>query len=259
MRAFLLAAALAPYAWTAGRAIVIAFLVLGLLLGGWLTGQWMTGGLQEETFTSAFFLPGIGTGFVGSYAASTVGLHNLAQVYFAIGVVAWVFMSSVVLNRLFFRPRLAPALLPTVAIEIAPPAVAGNAYFAMHSGPPDAVLFGLAGYTVLMVVAQIPLLPLYRALGFTPGFWSFTFPSAAAGTFALGWLAVESPAGKAVYAWILVATVTGLIGAIAVRTLVALGRRELLPQPSAVPSQAGRTPESISGPRSARDPLRRAG
>jgi tellurite resistance protein len=229
---FLLGEVIAAHAGTAGRVVVIVFLVLGLLLGGWLTGQWMTGGLVEETFSPAFFLPGLGMGFVGSDAAATVGLHSMAEVYFGIGVMAWVLMSSVVFNRMFFRPRLAPPLLPTMAIELAPPAVAGSAYFAIHPAP-DPVALGLAGYMAFMVVAQLRLLPLYRALSFTPGFWSFTFPCAAVATIALRWLSIESPAGKTVYAWILIAAVTGLIAAIAARTLLALTRGELLPRATA--------------------------
>ncbi|MEA2468515.1 MAG: tellurite resistance protein [Thermoleophilaceae bacterium] len=224
----LLGEALAAHAPTAGRAVVIVFLVVGLLLGGWLTGQWMTGGLVEESFGPAFFLPGLGMGFVASEAATTVGMRSIAEMYFGIGTVAWVLMSSVVFNRVFFRPRLAPALLPTMAIELAPAALAGSAHFALHPAV-DSLALGLAGYAAFMVVAQLRLLPLYRALTFTPGFWSFTFPCAAVALVALRWLSLESPAGNSVYAWILIAAVTGLIAAIAARTLVALTRGKLLP------------------------------
>jgi tellurite resistance protein len=196
----------------------------------------MTGGLEEQTFSTAFFLPILGVGLVGSEAASTVGLHSMAQVYFGIGAVAWVFMSSVVLNRLFFRPRLPAALIPTLAIELAPPALAGSAYFLLHPGPPDQLALALAGYAALMIVAQARLITLYRALTFTPGFWSFTFPWVAMVTFALRWLALEHPAGARVYGWILLGAVTGLVGAIAARTIVAGWRGQLLP--SDPPAQA---------------------
>jgi tellurite resistance protein len=244
----LLGQALAVHAAVAGRVVVIVFLVVGLLLGGWLTGQWMTGGLVEETFGPAFFLPGLGMGFVGSEAAATVGLHSMAEMFFGIGVVAWVLMSSVVFNRVFFRPPLAPALLPTMAIELAPAAVASTAYFALHPAP-DPVALGLGGYAAFMVVAQLRLLPLYGKLSFTPGFWSFTFPCAAVATVALRWLSIESPAGKSIYAWMLIAGVTGLIAAIAARTLLALTRGELLPR-------AATGPEAVA--RSARQALRGA-
>jgi tellurite resistance protein len=232
MAAYALAAVLLePHAPGAARVIVIAFLVLGLLVSGLLTGQWLTGGLEEETFGPAFFLPGIGIGFVGADAAATVGLHSLAELFFGIGIAGWVLISSVTLNRMFFRPRLAPALIPTMAIELAPAAVAGNAYFLLHPGPPDQLLLGLSGYAALMVVAQLRLLPLYRTLSFTPAFWSFTFPPANMALFALRWLELEHPVGGGVYAWILVSAITVLVGAIAARTIVAAARGQLLPSP----------------------------
>jgi tellurite resistance protein len=236
MSAYVLAAGvLEPHAPATAHAIVIAFLVIGLLVSGLLTGQWLTGGLEEQTFGPAFFLPGIGIGFVGSDAAATVGLHNLAELFFGIGVASWVLIGSVSFNRLFFRPRLAPGLIPTMAIEMAPAAVAGNAYFLIHPGPPDPLLLALSGYGALMVIAQIRLLPLYRTLSFTPSFWSFTFPPANMALFALRWLELERPPGGSAYAWVLVAAITILVGAIGARTIVAGAQRQLLAPPAAAP------------------------
>jgi tellurite resistance protein len=241
MSAYVLAAGvLEPHALGAARVIVVAFLIVGLPVTGLLMGQWMTGGLEEATFGPAFFLPGIGIGCVGADAAATVGMHSIAELFFGIGVASWVLISSVTLNRLFFRPRLPPSLIPTMAIELAPAAVAGNAYFLIHPGPPDLLLLVLSGYGALMIVAQIRLLPLYRTLSFTPSFWAFTFPPANMVLFALRWLELKHPPGGTAYAWILVAAVTFLIGAIAARTVVAGWQRRLLPAP-ATAAPAGST------------------
>lgn len=234
MSAYVLAYVLDSHAPRAARAIVIAFLVIGLLVSGLLMGQWLTGGLEEETFGPAFFLPGIGIGFVGADAAATVGLHSIAELFFGVGIASWVLISSVALNRMFFRPRLAPNLLPTMAIEMAPAAVAGNAYLLIHPGPPDLLLLGLSGYAAVMTVAQIRLLPLYRTLSFSPGFWSFTFPPANMALFGLRWLQLEHPAAGSAYAWLLIAAITVLVGSIAVRTLLAAARGQLLPSPGGV-------------------------
>jgi tellurite resistance protein len=237
MSAYVLAAGvLEPHAAGAARAIVIAFLAVGVLVSGLLMGQWLTGGLEEATFGPAFFLPGIGIGFVGADAAMTVGLRGVAELFFGIGVTSFVLISSVTLNRLLFRPRLPPNLLPTMAIELAPAAVAGNAYFLIHPGPPDTLLYVLSGYAVLMVIAQTRFLPLYRRLTFTPGFWSFTFPPANMVLFGLRWLELEHPAGSSAYAWALVAAVTVLIVSIAARTILAAVRGQLLPSPAAARS-----------------------
>jgi tellurite resistance protein len=235
LAAFVLAGGvLAPHAPGLARAIVIAALVAGLLVCGLLTGQWLTGGLDEATAGPALILPGVGIGFVGADAAATVGLHSIAQLFFGIGAVSLILIGSVPLNRLFFRPPLAPQLVPTMAIELAPAAVAGNAYFLIHSGPPDLLLLGLAGYAALMVVAQLRLLPLYRTLSFSPSFWAFTFPPANMALFALRWLQLEHPAGSRSLAWLLVAGITALVGAIAARTVLALARRTFLTRTAAL-------------------------
>ena len=247
MAAYVLAAGvLEPHAPGAARAIVIAFLVIGLIVSGLLTGQWLTGGFDEKTFGPAFFLPGIGIGFVGADAAATVGLHSIAELFFGLGVASWVLISSVTLNRLLFRPRLPPNLIPTMAIELAPAAVAGNAYFLIHPGPPDILLLGLSGSAALMTIAQLRLLPLYRTLSFSPSFWSFTFPPANMALFALRWLDLEQPAGSGVYAWALIAAITILIAAIAARTIVAVERGQLLPSPRGAPPVAHSRPLDAS-------------
>jgi tellurite resistance protein len=247
MAAYGLCIVLRPHAPGAAHALVIAFLAIGLLVSGLLTGRWLTGGLEEATFGPAYFLPGIGIGFVGADAAANVGLDGIAGLFFGIGIASWVLISSVTLNRFFFRPRLPPAMIPTMAIELAPAAVAGNAYFLMHPGPPDLLLQALSGYGVLMVVAQIRLLPLYRTLSFTPGFWAFTFPPANMALFGLRWLDLEHPAGSSAYAWILIAAVTALIGAIAARTLVAIARGELVLSRGAAAALPGPAPSALLG------------
>jgi tellurite resistance protein len=233
MGAYVLAAGvLEPHAPGAARAIVIAFLVIGLLVTGLLVGQWMTGNLDETTFGPAFLLPGVGIGCVGADAAATVGLHGVAELFFGIGITSMALFASLTLNRLFIGPRLAPLLLPTMAIELAPAAVAGNAYFLIHPGPPDQLLYTLSGYAALMVIAQLRLLPLYRTLSFAPGFWAFTFPPVNMTLFALRWLELEHPAGSRAYAWFLIAAATILVGAIATRTILAVARGQFLPSPN---------------------------
>jgi tellurite resistance protein len=125
--------------------------------------------------------------------------------------------------------------MPTVTLETAPAALAGAAYFELHGPVPDPAVYGLTGYLLLLVLVQLRLLPIYFRLRFTPGFWSFTFPWAAIAGFALTWLHIERPAAQTAYAVAVVAAVSLLIGAIAVRSLVAVARGQFLPGPAAAP------------------------
>jgi tellurite resistance protein len=60
----------------------------------------------------------------------------------------------------------------------------------------------------------------YARLKFSPGFWSFTFSYAAVATDALLWLKATRPPGATTYVIVVVALITVLIVAIAVRAIV---------------------------------------
>ena len=108
----LLVAALAKDAFSAGRVLVVVFLIVTIAIGGWLTGQWMPGGIGPDSVHPGYFLPTAAGGLIGASAAAQVHLHALAVASFGIGVTCWVVLGSVITNRLFSRPALPGALVP---------------------------------------------------------------------------------------------------------------------------------------------------
>jgi tellurite resistance protein len=220
-----------PHAETAGRVITDVFVVLTVLLGGWFTGQWIYGQLDIDTFHPGYFLPTVAGGLVGSASAAAVGQHRLAEFMFGLGLICWIVLGSIILGRLLFRPMLPPPLQPTLAIEIAPAAVASLAWFELHGARIDTVTAVLAGYGVLMVLAQVRLLPAYRRLPFMPSTWAFTFSWAAVASVVLIWLQVTHVAGYRAWQYVVLTVITALVAAIAARTLLAIGRHQLLPRP----------------------------
>jgi tellurite resistance protein len=231
------AAALAASAYSAARLLVIIFLVLTAVLGGLITGQWIAAKIDERASHPGYFLPTLAGPLVGSAAAAAVGLHSMAWTAFGTGVISWLVLGSVVFHRLLFSPQLSAPLVPTMAIEVAPAVVAGIAYFAIDGGRVDFVARALGGYAIVMVLAQLRLIPVYAKLRFTSGFWAFTFSYAAVAADALLWLKSTSPPGATVYAIVVVTLITVLIVAIAVRSIVALGRGQFFParQPDQLP------------------------
>jgi tellurite resistance protein len=229
LTAMILSAVLAQHAFTAGRVLVIVSLAVTVGLGGWLTGQWMTGGIDPDSVHTGYFLPTAAGGLVGAGAAAQVHLHALAATSFGIGVISWVLLGSAILNRLFSRPALPNALVPTMAIELGVSAVAGSAYFAVAGPAVNLVACALGGYAVLMALIQVRLIPVYRRLSFTPAAWSFAFSYAAAAAYALSWLAITKPPGITGYAITVLALLTALVSWIAYRTVVLAVRRQLFP------------------------------
>lgn len=223
------AQAIFPYAETPGRVLVDVFLVLTVLYGGWITGQWIYGPVELDKIHPGWFLPTVAGGLIAAFSAATVGQPRLGWTMLGLGTICWLVLGSIVLGRLLVRPALPAPLLPTLAIEVAPAAVASLAWFRLHGTAVDPVAAFLGGYGLLMVIAQIRLLPAYVKLAFLPSTWSFTFSWAAVATAGLVWLEVLEPAGYRAWEWVVLAAITLLIGAIAGRTVVALARRRFLP------------------------------
>jgi len=232
----LLALALSLHAFAAGRALVVVFLIATVVIGGLLTGEWVVASIDHDLAHPGYLLPTVAGGFVGSFCAAEVHLHGVAAASFGIGVLCWLGIGALILNRLFFHNTLPPALVPTLAIELAPPAVAGLAYFALTGGRTDLLAEALAGYVVLMMLVQLRLLSVFRTLRFSASFWAFTFSWAAAATDGLEWIALRKPPGAVAYAAVILALITAFIGYIAVRTVLLIAHGKLLP-PRAVPEK----------------------
>lgn len=224
LTAMLLVSGLAPYAPAVARVLFIIFLVATLLLAGWMTGSWMMRNRDLDKFHSGYFLPTVAGGLLGADGAARFGLPALSWMSFGVGVVGWLLIGSLIMNRHLFRPRLPAPLIPTLAIEIAPVVLAGNAYFTMTNGRIDLLTYMLAGYAVLMALVQLRLLPLYLKTPFSAGFWAFTFPFAATAIYALRWLHVEHFAGAALLSYGVLIAISLLVAGVALRSLVALQR-----------------------------------
>jgi tellurite resistance protein len=227
-----------PHAPTAGRVILDVFAALTALLGAWYTGQWIYRPLELDSLHPGYFLPTVAGGLVAAAGAATVQQPALAEVMFGLGAVCWLLLGSIILNRLLVGPMLPPPLLPTLAIEVAPAAVASIAWFAMNGNQVDLVARLLAGYGLLMTLAQIRLLPAYLRLPFMPSTWAFTFSWAAVATVGVHWLHLERPAGYRAYEYLVVGVITAFILGVLIRTLSALTRGVYLPRPAAAPSSA---------------------
>jgi tellurite resistance protein len=226
----LLGIGLMPHAPAAGRWLFAVFAVVTVVLAGWMTGQWIAGDLDPDRLHSGYVLPAVAGGLIASIGAALAGWTGIAHALMGLGVLSWLLIGSVIMARLLFRPRLPAPLTPTLAIEAAPPALAGLAYLAITRGRVDAIALALGGFTVLAIVVQLRLIPVYRRLSFSPAFWSFAFPYAAVATFALHWINYGKPAGYTVWALAVLSAITLFIAALAAETLVALARHRLLPQ-----------------------------
>jgi tellurite resistance protein len=233
----LLALDLYPHAPGAGRVLFGVFTAATLLLGCWLTGQWITDRVELDALHPGYFLPMVAGGLIAAQGAAFLGWVGLSRGLFGIGILFWLLLGPLLLARPIIRPPLPAAISPTLAIQVAPSALAGSAYLALTGGRFDTVTWALAGFTIVMVAVQLRLIPLYRRAPFGPGTWSFTFAYAAAAIFALRWISHEHPPGATAWTWAVVGLITAIIAAIASRTVLALALGQFLPRPQPQPAR----------------------
>lgn len=133
---------------------------------------------QHPHLSPAWFIPAVGNVIV-PVAGMSLGYVEVSWLFFSAGMIFWIVLLTLVMNRLIFHDPLPGKLQPTLMILIAPPAVAFVAYLKMTGGgiDPFARILLNAGYVfaaiVLMQVPKIIKLP------FAISFWALTFPVAA--------------------------------------------------------------------------------
>ncbi|MEU1598502.1 TDT family transporter [Streptomyces sp. NPDC005708] len=228
--AMLLGVAVADYERPLGEGVFVAGLILTVGFGSWITAQWIINDMRLAQWHPGYTLPTVTGGLLAAASSARLGHRTLAYVMFGYGVLCWVLLGSILLLRLATQPALPAVLLPTLAIEVAPPVVAGNAWLTLNGGTIDALAAGLAGHAGFMVLVQFALIPLYRRAPFGPGYWAFAFSYTTAVTLGIRWLIVEHVSGRHALTWLLVAPVTAAMALLGAHTVVALKNGTFLPQ-----------------------------
>jgi tellurite resistance protein len=227
----LVSGALLPYARPAAWVLFTAGATYTLAFGVWRTGNLWKGGRDPSQTTAVLYLP-IGAGnFVTAIQVSALGHPEWGALFFGAGLFGWLAIESVLLHRLYTGPELPPALRPTMGIQLAPPAVGLTAYLATTRGAPDPMAYALFGYALLQALLLLRLLPWFWKQPFTPGYWAFTFGTAAVGTGAIRLVQRGDTGPAATLAPWLLGAETIVIGLIALGTLWLLARRRFLPAP----------------------------
>jgi tellurite resistance protein len=218
----LLSVPLAAQARGAGEVVFGCAAALTVLVGGWITGDWIARNGELRRWHPGYYLPAAAGGLIAGGASAALAFTTLSHVLFGLGVGTYLLLGSIVGQRLFVVPELPPALLPTIAIELAPSVVAADSWFAINGGRVDTTFAVISGFAVLMVLAQLRLIPLYRTAPFGPAYWAFSFPVAAAVTCGLHWLGAERVPGASGLGYALVGLLSAGFLLLAARTIVAL-------------------------------------
>ena len=200
----------------AGQAVLTLAVV-----SGWIGHR----SFEVGHLTPAWFIPAVGNVIV-PVAGVPLGHVELSWLFFSAGLVFWVVLLTLVMNRLVFHDPVPARLFPTLVILIAPPAVAFVAYVQLAGGL-DAfarILLNAAYVFAALVAVQVPRL---ARLPFALSFWALSFPIAA---LAIASFRYGALAGSPAHGWIgaaVLALLTAVVAGLLLRTGRAIARGEI--------------------------------
>jgi tellurite resistance protein len=126
----------------------------------------------------AWFIPVVGN-LVVPLAGTTHAPADISWFFFGVGLLYWLVLTPLILFRVILADALPDRLRPTLAILIAPPAVAALAWDRLGGSPLDPfgrILLSAALFQALLLATQA--LRLIR-VPFAIPTWAYTFPLAA--------------------------------------------------------------------------------
>ncbi len=173
----------------------------------------------------AWFIPVVGN-IIVPVAGVQLASPELSWFFFSIGLVFWIVLLTIVLYRLFFHEPLPARLTPTLFILLAPPSVGFIAYIHLTD---EVDAFGRILYYTALFLALLLASNAIRFLR-SPFFisaWAYSFPLAA---LTIATLMMSIRLFNPIFSLLgygLLALLSMAVAALIVRTLVAIGRREI--------------------------------
>lgn len=162
---------ISEFLWMTGT---IAHLVLLLyVLNSWMNHPQF----KIQHMNPAWFIPAVGNVLV-PIAGTSFGFYEISWFFFSVGILFWLILLTIVMNRVLFHDPLPIKLQPTLFILIAPPAVGFISYLKLtHEVDTFArILYYLALFFTLFLFTQIPRL---SKVPFFLSWWAYSFPMAA--------------------------------------------------------------------------------
>jgi tellurite resistance protein len=186
------------------------------VIGAWIGHR----PFQPGQLSPAWFIPAVGNVIV-PLAGAPLGYAEVSWLFFSGGLIFWVVLLTLVVNRLMFHDPLPGKMVPTLMILVAPPAVAFTAWLRLEGavGPFGHFLLSAAYVFALIVATQAGR---FRAIPFALSWWALSFPLAA---LTVASFAYAEAAGSAAHRQIgagLLALLALVVAGLALRTLMAI-------------------------------------
>lgn len=225
------------------RPVAVALFLLGVLatfaFGVWRTGLLWRGDRDPAATTPVLYLPLVAGGFVTGTVSAALGWREWGQMAFGAAFFAWLAIESVLLHRLYTASPLAPALRPTLGIQLAPPAVGAVCYLSVGEGQPDLFVHMLVGYALLQALLLVRMARWIGEQPFSASYWAFTFGATALAGATVRLAGANSDGAFATLAPVLFVLANVLVLGIAVGTVRLIFQGKLLPAATPAATTAG--------------------
>lgn len=205
---------LAEPLWVAGTALQGILTIA--VVSAWIGAR----AFQTGQLNPAWFIPAVGNVIV-PIAGVPLGYVELSWYFMSVGLIFWVVLMTLVMNRLIFHDPLPGKLQPTLVILIAPPA-AGMVAWVRLIGEIDSlarILLNGAFLFTLIVAVQLPRIV---KLPFAMSFWALSFPIAAATIASFTYATRTNSTAHQLIGTALLAALVVIIAALVQRTLRAM-------------------------------------
>lgn len=205
--------------WSVGAAVHLAFTLT--VMSSWIHHA----RYDIKHANPAWFIPVVGN-IIVPIAGVGFAPPEISWFFFSIGLVFWLVLMTIVMNRLFFHEPLPERLTPTLFILIAPPAVGFVAWVRLDGGEIDAfarILYHVALFLTLLLASNA--LRFFR-LRFFLSTWAYSFPLAAI-TIATLVMAEKSGGAFVPLGWALLAVLSAVLLLLTLRTAQGMLRGEI--------------------------------
>ncbi|MBB1200747.1 dicarboxylate transporter/tellurite-resistance protein TehA [Enterobacteriaceae bacterium 89] len=161
------------------RSLAVGLFSVGVTLqlgyAAWQSAGLWRGAHPAEATTPGLYLPTVANNFISAMACGALGFTDAGLVFLGAGILSWLSLEPVILQRLRSGGELAAPLRTSLGIQLAPALVACSAWFAVNGGQVDVLAKMLFGYGLLQLLFMLRLMPWYLKQPFNASFWSFSF------------------------------------------------------------------------------------
>ena len=203
--------------WSVGSVLQIVFTLY--VMNSWIHHEHY----EIHHSNPAWFIPVVGNVLV-PIAGTGLGYFEISWFFFSIGMVFWLVLLTIIMNRVFFHNPLPAKLMPTFFILIAPPAVGFISYVKLTGDidPFARILYYIGLFLTLLLLTQVRR---FAKIKFFLSWWAYSFPLAAITVATLVMYSTNGVPGFAALSWVLLSLVTLVVVMLLYRTAQAISKK----------------------------------